>query len=414
MNTRDFCIFVAKVSGLASLLLVSAIVSYYYLHPLSPGILLIILLLVILAKALKKPLPPQLPQLPAQLSDLSNPLSTDKSQETQCQLCGRFYWAHIGHQCVERLLVTDFQLLEDAQITRFIWSHPYLIEFVREKYELYESTQRARILGGEGVRVSPFQFPEVYSVVEQCSAVLGLPTPPEVFVIPKSTLSAYAFGSDTKFIVMQASVINKFDASELAFIIGHEIGHTLCDHVPISVALKELIQMLRRRLQELLRAAKKSSKKRSEAVIGHASLWEVFKTEQAIQDLLQMLNVWQIASELTADRAGLICSRNLFAAKKVLVTIQLPQLANKINIDEYIAQYDILERELPELAKFLPGQTHPFTVYRVRTLENWGNSPYGQFALRMAERTLFRLTCPRCKRTNREGAKFCSQCGYML
>lgn len=340
-------------------------------------------------------------------------------KQVTCPRCGVRYHEHVGHECIKRILPQDFQVAEDAEITQFIWRRPSLAQDIRRIYAEIDAIRRAQYLGQLGLRVSPNQFPKVYQVTEQCSAILGFSAPPEVFVVPKRKWNALACGVEMKFIVVFLPIVEKFSEKELAFVLGHEMGHILCDHVPILAAFRHLQECLSERLQALRPLRQKVAKKKRpsliDSVVGLVSTWLEFKTVQEIEDLLQRLNIWQIASELTADRAGVLCCQDISAARTALVKINFPQLIGKINIDEFVAQYDILEQELPQLAQFLPGQTHPFTAYRVRAIERWANSPQGTFALRVAEQILSKQSaCPRCGYVGRSGAKFCSQCGAKL
>ncbi|MFZ5809030.1 MAG: M48 family metallopeptidase [Chloroflexota bacterium] len=78
--------------------------------------------------------------------------------------------------------------------------------------------------------VTPQTLPELYRLVDECAHRLGV-SGFHVYVTRSSQLNAYTFGlSNPKVVVLYSPLLEIMDRDELAFIIGHELGHIRLGH----------------------------------------------------------------------------------------------------------------------------------------------------------------------------------------
>lgn len=151
---------------------------------------------------------------------------------------------------------------------------------------LYDQ-DRAKHLGNH-LRVDRQSAPGLAAVLEKCAARLGLATMPELFVFPGpghhegdwSSLQAYCCSvgpNDVGLLAVSGPLIDLLDETELAFVIGHELGH-LALHGGYSP-----------RAQSLLEAVRNGSRSQSR--------------------------------EISADRVGLLGCGDFEAAKRALVKV---------------------------------------------------------------------------------------------
>ncbi len=96
--------------------------------------------------------------------------------------------------------------------------------------------QRVNLLGG-AVRVSGLQFPDIDSIVEEACRRLEIDTPPECYVRFSPVPNAYTFGFSRRIFVLHSYLVEHFTPQELAFIIGHELGHSKLGHTRMTVLL---------------------------------------------------------------------------------------------------------------------------------------------------------------------------------
>lgn len=87
-----------------------------------------------------------------------------------------------------------------------------------------------------GVRITPNQFPEVYEIVYQQSARMGLPYLPDVYVMESSgVLNAFAtrfFGRNMVVLYSDLfELVGRGGKNELAFVISHELAHLQRKHL---------------------------------------------------------------------------------------------------------------------------------------------------------------------------------------
>jgi Zn-dependent protease with chaperone function len=223
------------------------------------------------------------------------------------------------------------------------------------------------------VKVSDEQFPKLQRVYQECAEILDVKPVPELFVSQTPFVNAGAIGTDHPFIVLNSATLELLDEDELRFILGHELGHILSDHVLYKTMLVLLLRMA------VLR-------------FGIPLGWLV------ISAVLAALGEWDRKSELSADRFGLLCTQDPQASEGVFLklagggrTAEMSREAFRRQAEEYKAGGDMLD-SLYKLLNLL-GQTHPFPVLRAAELASWvasgayGKILGGEYEKRGAEKT---------------------------
>lgn len=201
------------------------------------------------------------------------------------------------------------------------------------------------------VRVSVRQYPELYRMVDECAATLDLHPVPELFVQQDPVPSANTIGLDKPIIVLSTGMLQLLDAEGLRFVIGHEVGHVLSGHALYRTLLLQLINI-----------------STSVAWIPIGS-W-------GVRAIITGLNEWFRKSELSCDRAGLLCTQDPQSALKVHAA-----LAGALNPDdmdvagfldqarEYQGSGDVRDSVLKLLQ--ISGQSHPMAALRAAELQQW-------------------------------------------
>lgn len=216
----------------------------------------------------------------------------------------------------------------------------------------------------QGIPISRATSPELYSTLRHCSETLGIPIPYTIISSAVSGVNAMTAGTDDfAFIAISGLVPVLFSNDEQRFIIGHECGHLALGHVVYHSA----VSMLGNAAQVV-------------PVIGPA----------IANTIVFPLNAWSRRSELSADRAGLICCGDLDAAVQTLIKLELA-LASitvggnspviKIDPSEYVdAANNMLNKNI--IGKY--GEllhSHPLLPRRIEALELFSRSEmYFRFA----------------------------------
>jgi Zn-dependent protease with chaperone function len=216
--------------------------------------------------------------------------------------------------------------------------------------------ERALRLGfmASGVRVSERQFPQINDMVRDGAYILDLPDIPDVFVTQGPMVNAMTLGSDRPFVVITTGMVDLLDPEELRTVVGHELGHVLSGHAVYRTMLYNLI-LLAQRIAWM--------------PIGYMGL----------RAIIWALEEWYRKSELSCDRAGLLASQDVDAARRVYMKLAGGTHMSELSADAFLEQaheYDAVPDLRDGLLKImqLQGNTHPFAVVRFAELDRWARS----------------------------------------
>ncbi len=210
---------------------------------------------------------------------------------------------------------------------------------------------KGQLLGGT-VKVGPGQFEEIHAIVGECASILNMEIP-DVFIKHDPTFNAMTLGVERPLVILHSSVVEAFSPAELCYIIGHEMGHIKSQH-GLYLSAAYLLAMGARGLMDRL--------------FGIGSL--------IVVPAMHALQAWMRKAELTADRAGLICTQDLDLSRRALIKLAVGSgaLFERLNVDEYLRQADQASRdEYGKVSEFF--QTHPHIANRVRELKYFNESP---------------------------------------
>jgi Zn-dependent protease with chaperone function len=204
------------------------------------------------------------------------------------------------------------------------------------------------------VRASEHQFSELYQAMRDGAYVLDLPVIPELFISQDPAVNAMTLGTDNPFIVLTTGMVDLFDAEEIRFAIGHELGHVLSGHAVYRTMLFHLINL---------------AKRIAWMPLGYLGL----------RGIIWALEEWYRKSELSCDRAGLLAGQDVEAARRALMKTAGGARMADLNHDEFHQQateYDGVPDVREGLLKLLQlqGNTHPFAVVRFAELDRWADS----------------------------------------
>jgi hypothetical protein len=162
-------------------------------------------------------------------------------------------------------------------------------------------------------------------------------------------------GLDRPMIVLSTGMLDLVDDDGLRFVIGHEIGHVLSGHAVYRTMLLQLINIATS-IQWM--------------PIGY---W-------GLQAIIQGLNEWYRKSELSCDRAGLLCGQDPKAALRVHATLAGAQKPDEMDVagfldqaTEYMSSGDVRDSLLKILQ--ISAQTHPLAALRAAELQQWAAGP---------------------------------------
>jgi Zn-dependent protease with chaperone function len=200
-------------------------------------------------------------------------------------------------------------------------------------------------------RVGNRQFEDLDALLDDCVLTLDAPDKPELFVTQSPLVNAYTIGMETPFIVITSGLYDLMTHDEMRFVVGHELGHALSGHA-----------VYRTMLMHLMRLA--------------SSFGFIPIGGWALRAIVAALLEWQRKSELSGDRAGLLCAQDVDVATRVELKLAAGSRLDKLDSQAFLAQareYDRAGDMRDGLLKLLnlELQTHPFSVLRAAALTDW-------------------------------------------
>ncbi len=204
----------------------------------------------------------------------------------------------------------------------------------------------------ESTAVDRRSFPDLFEILVRSADALDIATPHAVARHNEQLglFNAFTAGTDDyAFISISTALCRFFTTEELHFIIGHECGHIAAGHVLYHTLAAILAGEIAARLGPL-------------------------------GPLLQLtlgvpLAAWSRRSEVTADRAGLICCGDIEIAERALLRVVTGMAdVERVDIDDYLRRF----RQVTEHHKLGQWQAlfknHPMIPRRIIALRLFAES----------------------------------------
>ncbi|MCC7073879.1 MAG: M48 family metalloprotease [Deltaproteobacteria bacterium] len=230
---------------------------------------------------------------------------------------------------------------------------------IEEETSGYGFFGRRRLLTG-ALRLTRSMSPDVAAALDACREQLSFTEPLEVYVKPDAELGAFLMRGPWGPLALglTSSLVEGFTPAELRFVLGHELAHAKLDHLGLPMPLTATIEDL------------------AGPLVSRATAIELF--------------LWCRSAEISADRAGLVCARDVNAAASAFLKLSsgLTRVSVTSDLTSYLAQVDTLAST--PVARQKPRSdddtlecfnTHPYAPLRMRALVAYAKSDAYQRAL---------------------------------
>lgn len=200
-----------------------------------------------------------------------------------------------------------------------------------------------RKLLASALRLSRAIAPSVFKSLDQCIERLDVQADVELYVQASAQFNAGCTPVEDGrvFVLVTSALLEGFDDAELRFVLGHELGHHIYDHhaIPLGVLLHNAKHIPR--------------------------------------SLVLQAFTWQRHAEISADRAGMLCTQalsdSLSTAARGLFKLSsgLREAPGDVQIQTFIAQaHDLYEEDFDEGVRHHDWlSTHPFSPVRLRAAQ---------------------------------------------
>lgn len=223
----------------------------------------------------------------------------------------------------------------------------YLFEQIQQRPEIQAWQQAAKHhnyyhlhqqhLLGTAVQITDNLFPDLNEVYQECLARINPDLQGHLYVHQASNYNASVYSQGQQFdMLLTSALVKDFKPSEMAFVIGHELGHVLFEHphIPAQWLLSE-------------------------------------ESRLPVDDtLMQQLFQWSRAAEISADRVGFLACGDLSSAANAFF-----RMASGLQLDDATQVVRALRHQYEEIRRvterFKQGSnsTHPLIPIRFKSLE---------------------------------------------
>jgi hypothetical protein len=230
----------------------------------------------------------------------------------------------------------------DRELTQELLNHTLVERVLRELNENDKPLGVRRQLLATAVRLTRAMSPPLYDIVDACCETLEVTIPLELYVYASPQFNAMCIKPEEGrlFIALTSSLIEKFSLPELKFVLGHELGHFIFQHhdIPIGYILKGRLK--------------------------------------PDPSLVLKLFAWSRYAEISADRAGAVCSRDLDAVAGAMFKLAsgLTSPLVKASMDDFLSQLEDMQaaaNDTPVRGTVSQDwfSTHPFSPLRLQALK---------------------------------------------
>ena len=253
----------------------------------------------------------------------------------------------------------------DRQAEQALRSVPGFDLVARKFVEFVYERPRYVYLMGNTIQVGVRQYSSIYQIFRECLQSLDITIEPALFVSQAPSVNAYALGQEKPCVVLNSALLDLVSETELRSVIAHELGHLKCGHTTLT-QMAMWVNM---------------------AIAGLADF--TFGLSNLISTgLLLAFYEWLRKAELSADRASLLVMDDLNLVLSGMMRLAGGSLkyGHELSLEELIKQSDryqaLDEDQLNQFYKFSLYNdvqsgvflTHPFTIERVRYLQEWSAS----------------------------------------
>lgn len=210
--------------------------------------------------------------------------------------------------------------------------------------EIHEQNRNALAVG-------PNQFPEIYEIAKDCARILGIAIP-NIFINSGMEFNAYTFASDDiePVVVIYNGLRNHMTLNELKFIIGHECGHIQNYHTSYSYVSEVVLNV----------------------GVNMASGVNAWLAGLMSFGSTAALSTWSRASEVTADRAGMLCADSIEDCYSAIAKLLYGGTIGQQDNISYEAILEQLDETMGSIAKYDELlSSHPSGARRLKALQEF-------------------------------------------
>lgn len=227
-------------------------------------------------------------------------------------------------------------------------------------YENYTEKARKPDLYGKTVKITPIQFGEIFSIAQNIASLLSMQMP-NLFVYEDFYYGVESKGAKNPWIEISAKTMTSFTISELTFLLAKEMCEIKLKHTYYYTLVNEMMGVMQNH----------------SSFIGGDTLNDIWKIT---------MYKWCRMACYSSDSFGYIACGSLNASISAIKKLVLNnvELANEINLYEYIKQADEINKLDDEVYNFTKAdEMLPYGPFRVKNLISYASTNKGIAAMKL-------------------------------
>ena len=229
----------------------------------------------------------------------------------------------------------------DREIRRQLMDDRPFARAAKEIKRAAPAKSARRALLANALKLTRGIAPDAFSALKRCKKLLKIKGKVELYCIQQPELNAFVTESPKGrvLVALSSGLVQSLYDDELAFVIGHELGHALFDHLSLH----------------------------PQSFADHANIAPLHMAK---------LYAWSRYAELSADRVGLFCCGSFDVAVRASfkVTSGLTDERFMENAYDCAAQYAELSAEQLDSSADDWFSTHPYSPMRMKALDLFARS----------------------------------------
>ncbi len=207
----------------------------------------------------------------------------------------------------------------------------------------------------QAIRITDRQYPKIYELLPPICEKLGIAVP-DIYYVKENHMNAFTVGSTEPVICVTSRLVSELPPKLISSALAHECRHIACKHYLYHSIAEQLISGLENSPLTLIPAIR------------------VLLTPA----LIKAIRFWDRCSELTADRASVLCDET--ADNSIDLLLRINEYKN-VDRDEFLRQAkdlrayvnDSKSNKLMELM-LVQDETHPRLATRAYECYEWSKS----------------------------------------
>ena len=233
---------------------------------------------------------------------------------------------------------------------------PKLVK-LREAYSANYDEKAAKYqFLSSAIRLGENQMPEIYNLLPPICDKLGIEVP-ELYYVKSKEVNAATMGSHNPYVYVTSKMVDEIPPELIASVLAHECGHIACKHSLYHSIAGLLVDG-----------------------IENSPLGELLPIRRLLTpNLIRAILFWDRCSELSADRAAVLCDGT--ADKTIDMLLRVHGYGENVNREEFLKQALDLKDFVTESKSnrafeqmMVQGESHPRMATRVYECYEWYKS----------------------------------------